>query len=83
MIPSFLLGGFIGLLGLFIFLLIVTKGKLRNKERVNMKLNPPLELCVELNDLMYELKIILPKEHSLQKRIDTMMKQYQKFFQDL
>ncbi len=48
-----------------------------------MKIDKYLSVCVELNDLLYELKIVLPKNHTLQKRINKVMEIYQEIFRRL
>ena len=46
-------------------------------------MNKYLKICIELNDLMYELKIVLPRNHSLQHCIDEMMVKYRKELENL
>jgi len=45
-------------------------------------MNKSLELCVELNNVLYECKIQLPKKHFLQRRIDDVMEHYQSHFRE-
>lgn len=45
-------------------------------------MNEELELCVEINDHMYELKTLLPRQHPCQRKIDETMAKYQRYFMD-